>query len=226
MKETARPQACGQLPEGLGCDEEVVSEVGVAGTCMPGDVVERAVLGASQAESVESLCDVVPHRAMETNGSHADVVSLVRFTVHHVNQTYMMSGRAHFEAPDLARFCRLDELGLAVTCQRLEPERAVLMCRVVEQTDSDEQWCRRCGGEGVPRDSVSRRLAHEPFGWRPTTLLLTIRRYRCTECGHVWRQDTSTAAEPRAKLSRRALAWALEYADLATDAGLGGPGSA
>lgn len=27
---------------------------------------------------------------------------------------------------------------------------------------------------------------------------------------HVWRQDTSAAAEPRAKLSRRALRWALE----------------
>ncbi len=32
----------------------------------------------------------------------------------------------------------------------------------------------------------------------------------CTGCGHVWRQDTSKAAEPRAKLSRRGLRWALE----------------
>ena len=55
-----------------------------------------------------------------------------------------------------------------------------------------------------------RRLAHEPLGWRPTTLLVTLRRYRCTDCGHVWRQDTSKAAEPRAKLSRRGLRWALE----------------
>src|SRR5215831_15421599 len=44
----------------------------------------------------------------------------------------------------------------------------------------------------------------------PTTLLVTIRRYRCTGCGHVWRQDTSRAAGPRARLSRRGLAWALE----------------
>jgi len=60
------------------------------------------------------------------------------------------------------------------------------------------------------RDSVTRQLAHEPFGWRPTTLLVTIRRYRCAGCAHVWRQDASKAAEPRAKLSRRALQWALE----------------
>jgi len=57
---------------------------------------------------------------------------------------------------------------------------------------------------------VTQRLAHEPLGWRPTTLLVTVRRYRCTGCGHVWRQDTTKAAEPRAKLSRRGLRRALE----------------
>ena len=57
---------------------------------------------------------------------------------------------------------------------------------------------------------MTRELAHEPLGWRPTTLVVTVRRYRCTGCGHVWRQDTSLAAEPRAKLSCRALRWALE----------------
>ena len=55
-----------------------------------------------------------------------------------------------------------------------------------------------------------RRLAHEPLGWRPTTLEVTVRRYRCTGCGHVWRQDTTKAADPRAKLSRRGLRWALD----------------
>jgi transposase len=111
-----------------------------------------------------------------------------------------------FARPDLSTFCRLDELGLVVTGQRLEPGRAVLACRVLEP----DQRCRRCGCEGVPRDTVTRQLAHEPLGWRPTTLLVTIRRYRCTGCGHVWRQETSRAAEPRAKLSRRGLAWALQ----------------
>ncbi|WP_068319765.1 ISL3 family transposase [Janibacter anophelis] len=113
---------------------------------------------------------------------------------------------ATFTTPDLTMFCRLDELGLEAVGQRLEPGRAVLACRVVEL----DRWCRRCGCEGVPRDTVTRRLAHEPFGWRPTTLEVTVRRYRCTGCGHVWRQDTTLAAEPRAKLSRRGLTWALE----------------
>ena len=47
-----------------------------------------------------------------------------------------------------------------------------------------------------------RRLAHEPYGWRPTILRVSVRRYRCPECAHVWRQDMSAAADPRAKLSR------------------------
>ncbi len=112
---------------------------------------------------------------------------------------------ATFTRPDLTTFTRLGELGLEVVGQHVERQRAVLACRVVDADD----WCHRCGSQGVPRDTVVRRLAHEPFGWRPTLLLVTVRRYRCTECGHVWRQDTSKAAEPRSKLSRTALRWAL-----------------
>ena len=116
---------------------------------------------------------------------------------------------ATFACPDLTTFTRVDELGLEVVGQRLEPDRAVLACRVVGADDADG-WCRRCGCEGTVRDCVVRRLAHEPLGWRPTMLHVTVRRYRCSGCGHVWRQDTSRAAEPRAKLSRRGLRWALE----------------
>ena len=112
---------------------------------------------------------------------------------------------ATFTTPDLTTFCRLDDLGLIVTGQSIEPKQAVLACQVVEP----DNWCRRCGCEGRARDTVTRELAHEPFGWRPTTLRLVLRRYRCAGCGHVWRQDTSQAAAPRARLSRGGLRWAL-----------------
>ena len=113
---------------------------------------------------------------------------------------------ATFATPDLTTFCRLDELGLVASGQRIEPHQAVIECRVVES----DGWCRRCGAEGVSRGTVARRLAHAPFGHRPTTLLVRVRRYKCTGCGRVWRQDTTKAAEPRAKISRAGLRWALE----------------
>ena len=112
---------------------------------------------------------------------------------------------ATFAAPDLTTFARLDDLGLVVIGQRVEPDRAVLACRVL----ASDRWCARCGCEGAPRGSVVRVLAHEPLGWRPTTLQVRVRVYRCTECGHVWRQDTSAAAPARGKISRRGIAWAL-----------------
>jgi transposase len=114
---------------------------------------------------------------------------------------------ATFAGPDLTAFCRLDDLGLVVVGQLVKATGAVLACRVV--AGEDDSFCRRCGAQGVTRDCVTRRLAHEPFGWRPTTLLIRVRRYRCSACAHVWRQDTSRAAEPRSRLSRAALRWAL-----------------
>ncbi|WP_404443594.1 ISL3 family transposase [Microbacterium marinum] len=113
---------------------------------------------------------------------------------------------ATFASPDLTTFCRLDDLGLTVVGQRLDPGRAVLECRM---TDPD-RWCRVCGAEGIPRGTSARRLAHEPFGHRPTLLLLRIRRFTCSGCGRFWQEDTTTVAEPKAALSRGGTRWALE----------------
>lgn len=113
---------------------------------------------------------------------------------------------ATFDVPDLTTFCRLDALGLEVTGQRIEVDRAVLECRIVEA----DQWCHRCGCRGMVRDTVERRLAHIPLGWRPVTLVVRLRRYRCAGCARVWRQDASRAAQPRSKLSRAGLRWGLE----------------
>ncbi|GAA1486351.1 hypothetical protein GCM10009625_31550 [Brachybacterium fresconis] len=39
---------------------------------------------------------------------------------------------------------------------------------------------------------------------------MRIRRYRCDHCGHRWREDTTTAAPERSKLSRGGIRWALK----------------
>jgi len=112
---------------------------------------------------------------------------------------------ATFAAPDLTTFCNLDSLGLRVVGQHLDAQRATLECRVVDADDV----CRWCGGRGRSLGTIPRRLAHQPFGGRPTTLLMRIRRYRCGPCGQFWLQSTRAAAHPRAKVSRGGLAWAL-----------------
>lgn len=90
---------------------------------------------------------------------------------------------ATFDDPGLTTFCGLDELGLRAVGQHLEPDRAVLECRVAEA----DPWCLRRGSEGVGvvRDTVVRRLAHNPLGWRPTVLLIQVRRYDCTGTGRM-----------------------------------------
>ena len=65
-------------------------------------------------------------------------------------------------------------------------------------------------GSGPSRGTITRSLAHEPFGHRPTTLRVRVRRYRCDHCGNRWREDTTAAAPQRAKLSRGGMRWALE----------------
>ena len=117
---------------------------------------------------------------------------------------------ATFADPDVITFAQLDTLGLRVTGQFLEPDRTVLECRVV----SEDARCRRCSGLGVPRDSVTRRLAHEPMGWSaddPVGRSCAVAvGGRDPVGGLVWRQDTTRMAEQRARLSRAALRWALQ----------------
>ena len=110
-----------------------------------------------------------------------------------------------FDRPDLSAFTRLDGLGLEVTGQRIEADHAVLACRIT----GEDRWCRRCGCQGISRDTMVRRLAHESCGWRSTIVHVSVRCYRCPECAHVWRQDMSQTADPRAKFSRAVVRWAL-----------------
>ena len=82
----------------------------------------------------------------------------------------------------------------------------MIECRVAQP----DPWCRGCGSQALSRGTDTRRLAHEPFGHRPTTLLVRVRRYACPGCGRSWREDITQAAPERAKLSRGGMRWVLE----------------
>ena len=55
---------------------------------------------------------------------------------------------------------------------------------------SDVSGLRRAG---VRHDAVLRRLAHVPFGWKPTVLEVAVPRYRCVSCRRVWRHSITAA---------------------------------
>ena len=57
---------------------------------------------------------------------------------------------ATFACPDLTTFCRLDELGLDVVGQRLDPDRAVLACRVLEADDGTAAGAAAAAAQGDP----------------------------------------------------------------------------
>src|SRR3954464_14196332 len=93
---------------------------------------------------------------------------------------------ATFVRPDLTTFCRLDELGLVVVGQHLEPDRAVLACRVAVDPDDPEEgeadrWCRRCGGGGGRAGGAGAAAGGPPHG---------------TACPGGWRRSRSDG-DPR-----------------------------
>ncbi|MER8026609.1 ISL3 family transposase, partial [Glutamicibacter protophormiae] len=63
-----------------------------------------------------------------------------------------------FTAPDLTTFAGLNQLGLTAIGQHLSTAKAEILCHVT----TPDPWCRICGGTAVPRDTVTRRLAHQP----------------------------------------------------------------
>ena len=112
-----------------------------------------------------------------------------------------------FACPDLTTF-----LGLIVVGQHLTAKRAVIECRI--PIGFEDPFCKVCGAQEQARGTVARRLAHVPVGWRPTQLVVRLRRFACTHCRRVWRQDTSTLAEPRARLTHAAVEWGLRALSL------------
>ena len=108
-----------------------------------------------------------------------------------------------FACPDLTTFLGLDALGLTAVGQHLTAERAAIECRM--PIGFEDPFCRSCGAQGVARGTVARRLAHLPTGWRPTQLVVRVRRFACTHChrvrvaGHLGPGPAAGSADPRGR---------------------------
>ena len=109
-------------------------------------------------------------------------------------------------ALSLDLFCRLDRLGLTAIDMDVQPDHSVVVCRPTTPAGK----CPDCGGPGRCHDRVVRKIAHVPYGWKPTILKILVPRYRCFDCHRVWRHDVSAAAPSRSKLSRDAITFAVK----------------
>ena len=96
-------------------------------------------------------------------------------------------------APDLNTFARIDVLGLEVQAQQVWPDKTTLFCKPVLPDDT----CPGCGGTGGWHDSFIRWFTHLPVGRAATKLQVRAPRYRCRNCGRVWRHRLRTVAAPR-----------------------------
>lgn len=78
-------------------------------------------------------------------------------------------------ALSLDLFSRLDRLGLTAVDFQVQPDHSVITC--VPTTPARN--CPDCVGAGRCHDRVVRKIAHMPYGWKPTILKILVPRYRC-----------------------------------------------
>ncbi|TRY17154.1 ISL3 family transposase [Tessaracoccus rhinocerotis] len=109
-------------------------------------------------------------------------------------------------AANLDTFARVDVLGLEVQAQQVWPDKTILFCKPT----LPDNTCPDCGRLGGWHDTFSRWFTHLPVGRAATKLQVSAPRYRCRNCGKVWRHRLRTVAEPRSKLTRSAVWWALQ----------------
>ena len=70
---------------------------------------------------------------------------------------------------------RTVELGVTITDAALDGDATVVFCDLLD----DGRHCPQCGGEGVYRDTVIRRVTDVPVVGHPLRLRVRVPRYRC-----------------------------------------------
>ena len=104
-----------------------------------------------------------------------------------------------FTCVDLTSLRGLDYLGLVAVGQRLVGGVALVEREVADPVP----WCPRCGCRGKSFGSVARRLAHVPFGTRPTIVLVHAGHYICRTYQTFWCDHLTRPAVPNKTSCRR-----------------------
>lgn len=75
---------------------------------------------------------------------------------------------------------RTVELGVTITDAAVDGDATVVFCTLL---DDGQRGCPGCGGEGIYRDTVIRRVTDVPVVGHPLRLQVRVPRYRCTTTG-------------------------------------------
>jgi transposase len=105
---------------------------------------------------------------------------------------------------------RTVELGVTITDAAVDGEVPVVFCNLLD--DGVGRRCPGCGGEGVYRDTVIRKVTDVPVVGHPLRLRVRVPRYRCpaADCAReVFAHNTSQLARPGASTTRRCARYIL-----------------
>jgi transposase len=104
---------------------------------------------------------------------------------------------------------RTVELGVTITDAAVDGDVTVVFCNLL---DDGQRHCPGCGGEGVYRDTVVRKVTDVPVVGHPLRLRVRVPRYRCTaiDCDReVFAHNTSRLARPGWSTTRRCARYIL-----------------
>jgi transposase len=104
---------------------------------------------------------------------------------------------------------RTVELGVTITDAAVDGDATVVFCDLL---DDGRRHCPQCGGEGVYRDTVIRRVTDVPVVGHPLRLRVRVPRYRCgsSQCPReVFVHNTSRLARPGWSTTRRCARYIL-----------------
>src|SRR6201993_885952 len=98
---------------------------------------------------------------------------------------------------------RTVELGVTITDAAVDGDVTVLFCELL---DDGRRHCPGCGGEGLYRDTVVRKVTDVPVVGHPLRLRVRVPRYRCVNVGcerEVFAHNTARLARPGWSTTRR-----------------------